>query len=204
MRLLEHSGVVVDGPGVAAPPRSEEVGRHQRIRNGGQVGDHQRPLRARVGVQHVLRQEALSRAGLALEQHGQRAAREHRQAAAQLPHRRRSSPEHRAFLEDFVVIGSVVRSALFVRTLGRRDGVEVRNPPEHLPHRIFDCERGAHRSCVQRARREKGLAPGLRELHCTLAIGVPVRGDAAGAGMWQAIRRGRPAADASGDVRVHC
>ncbi len=97
VRLLEDARVILDGAGVRAPPRAEQVRRQQRRRDRAEVGHHQRPLGARARVDHVLGQEALAGAGLALDQHRQRRAREHLQLAAQLRHRRRASPEDAPF-----------------------------------------------------------------------------------------------------------
>ena len=127
MRLLEHARVVVHGPGVAAAACTEQVGRHQRIRDGGQVGDDQRTFHARPRVQHVLGKKALSRARFPLDQHGQWAASQHLEPPPQLGHRRRSSPDYGAFL------------------VRRTEAIEARDAQPAVRGLILDCQGVAHR-----------------------------------------------------------
>ena len=98
VRLLEDARVVLDGAGVRAAPRPEQVGREQRRRDRRQIGDDERPLRARARVNDVLGEEAFSSARLALDEHGQRRAREHLELPRELRHGARAAPEDRPLL----------------------------------------------------------------------------------------------------------
>jgi len=100
--LLEHAGMVLDRSRVSAAPRPEQVRREQRRRNRRQIGDDQRPLRARAGMNDLLGEKALARSRLALDQQRKRRARQRVELAAQLGHRRRLSPEDPAFLARMV------------------------------------------------------------------------------------------------------
>ena len=94
VRLLEHTGLVLDGTGVRPAPGAEEVCRQQRRRDRAQVGDDQRPLDARARMQDLLGQVALPGSGLSFEQDGQRRSRQDAHLAAQDGHRGSAAPEN--------------------------------------------------------------------------------------------------------------
>ena len=100
--LLEHARVILDRARVGAAARAEQVRRQQRRRHRRQIRDHQRPLRARARVDHLLGEEALARPGLPLDQHRQRRAGQHLELPPQLGHRRIAPPEDRPLLDAVV------------------------------------------------------------------------------------------------------
>jgi hypothetical protein len=100
--LLEDARVVLDGAGVGAPPRAEEMGGQQRGGDGAEIGDHQRALGARARMDDVLGEEALARARLPLDEHRQRRARQHAHRPPQIGHGVAAPPEHGPLLEILV------------------------------------------------------------------------------------------------------